>query len=326
MITSQNISLEKNQNVIAIIPAYNEAKNIAKIITESSKYVSMIIVVDDGSRDNTRGVASSLTTHVIYNRRNLGKGAALRKGLIESLKYDPDIIVTIDADGQHDPSEIPKLLQPIKDNEADIVIGSRYMINSISEAPALRRFGLSIINRMNRSLFKTTIRDSQSGFRAYNKAVLSFLIRYDSVGYGVEVEQLAAAQSYNFQMVEVPITVRYKGLENTSKKNYVLHGMNILSTIFRIAIERKPLLFFGVAGIIFVLAALVTSSYIMLYFNETRYFSLPLALITIGFALVGSLLMLISFVFYALKRIREREDIIARSILELFREERPRSI
>ena len=296
----------KNPIVIAIIPAYNESRNIGKIIGETSKYVTMIIVVDDGSDDDTAKLAMSKNTKVIRTRRNMGKGTALKRGLIECLKYNPDIIVTLDADGQHDPADIPKLLEPIKNEEADIVIGSRCDNKSLSEIPIVRGFGLSFINFINRSLMKSTVKDSQSGFRAYAKSILSMISNYNSTGYGVETEQLATAELYGFHIVEVPVTIRYRGLENTSKRNSILVGANIISTIFRIVVERRPLLFFGLAGIILFGASVITTSEMLILFNETRYFSIPLALITLGFALMGTLLVLISFLFHTLKRIRER--------------------
>jgi glycosyltransferase involved in cell wall biosynthesis len=295
---------KKNPVVVAIIPAYNESKNIGKIIAETNKYVSMVIVVDDGSQDNTANIARSMNAYVISHKRNIGKGAALKRGLNECTKSNPDIVITIDADGQHDPADIPKLLEPIENGEADIVIGSRYVKNSVREIPLVRGFGLSLINTMNKSLIKSAIKDSQSGFRAYTKSALTMISTYNSTGYGVETEQLATAELYGFSIIEVPITIRYQGLENRSKKNSILVGMNIVSTIFRIAVERRPLLFFGVAGIILLAIAVITTSEMLLLFNETRYFSIPLALITLGFALMGTLLLLISFILQTLKRIR----------------------
>jgi glycosyltransferase involved in cell wall biosynthesis len=295
---------KKNPIVVAIIPAYNESRSIGKIIAETNKYVSMVIVVDDGSQDDTADIATSMDAHVISHSRNIGKGAALKRGLNECSKYNPDIIVTLDADGQHDPTDIPKLLEPIENGEADIVIGSRYAKNSIREIPLVRGFGLSLINIVNKSLIKSAINDSQSGFRAYTKSAAAMISTYNSTGYGVETEQLATAELYGFSILEVPVTIRYQGLENRSKKNSILVGMNILSTIFRIAVERKPLLFFGVTGIILLAIAGITTSEMLLLFNETRYFSIPLALITLGFALMGTLVLLISFILHTLKRIR----------------------
>ena len=296
---------------MAIIPAYNESRNIRKTIEQTTKYVDSIIVVDDGSRDNTAEVASVLNVKVIRNRNNMGKGAALKKGLVECCKdNNVDIVITLDADGQHDPADIPHLLKPIEKGEADIVIGSRYKQNP-REIPKLRRIGLSVINYVNRFFMKTSIKDSQSGFRAYKKNVLSIISSYDSRGYGVETEQLATAESYGLRIVEVPINIKYSGLLNTSKRNSVLHGANILSTILKIAVERRPLLFFGLAGLVLVGIAIITALDMLLIFNTTRYFSIPLALITLGLVTIGSLLIIASLIFHVLNRIRDRYRVAA---------------
>jgi glycosyltransferase involved in cell wall biosynthesis len=306
IITSANNMNKENPVVIVIIPAYNESKYIGKVTAEAYKYATMVIVVDDGSNDNTAELAISMNARVIRNRLNMGKGIALKRGVVECLKFNPDIIVTLDADGQHNPADIPKLIEPIKKGKADIVIGSRYEEHSISEIPMIRGFGLSFINLINRSLMKSTIKDSQSGFRAYTKGALTMTSNYNSTGYGVETEQLATAELYGFQIVEVPVIIKYQGLENSSKKNSILVAMNIISTIFRIAVERRPLLFFGFAGIILIGAAVITTSQMLLLFNETRYFSIPLALITLGLSLMGTLVLLMSFIFHTLKRVREK--------------------
>jgi glycosyltransferase involved in cell wall biosynthesis len=299
---------EKNPVVMAIIPAYNESASIGKIVSETSKHVSSVIVVDDGSSDNTAEVAASMNARVVRNTYNNGKGAAIKRGLIECLKHNPDIVITLDGDGQHDPAEIPKLLEPIENEEADIVIGSRYGKTTYMslEIPRYRRIGLSFIDVMNRSLLNSRIKDTQSGFRVYTKDVISMLSNYSSTGFGVEIEQLAKAESYGLRIVEVPITIRYKGLNNTSKRNAFLHGTRILSTILDIAVEKRPLLFFGLSGVILMTASIITTVIVAQLYTKTTYFSIPLTLIALGFVLLGFMLILISLVLHELKRIPER--------------------
>ena len=308
---------QKHPFVIALIPAYNESSYIKTVITETRKYVSSIIVVDDGSLDKTSEIAASVNAIVVRNKRNMGKGFAIKRGLTECLKYNPDIVVTIDADGQHNPSEIPKLLDPIISGEADAVVGSRYHQESITDAPKLRRIGLYILNSINRVLVRTSVKDAQSGYKAYTKNALSTILKCDSIGYGVEVEQLAALESSGFRIIEVPVSIKYKGLVNTSKKGSVSEAFNIGSTIFRIAVEKKPLLFFGLSGFILVVISVIPALEMLNIFNETRYFSLPLAVVSLSIAFPGSILILMSFVFFALKRIRQREEIIATTLVDL---------
>jgi len=259
---TDNESNKKRQVIMAIIPAHNESETIAKVVAETSKYVSFVVVVDDGSSDNTAEVAASMNARVVRNRNNTGKGAALKRGFIECLKYNPDIVITLDADGQHDPGEIPKLLQPIENEEADIVIGSRYggTYVNFQTIPRYRRIGLSFIDFMNRNLANSRIKDTQSGFRIYTKSVLSIMSQYSSRGFGAETEQLATAELHGLRIVEVPVSIRYKGLNNTSKQNSILHGTHIISTILDIAVERRPLLFFGVSGLILMVAAIITTT------------------------------------------------------------------
>jgi glycosyltransferase involved in cell wall biosynthesis len=302
-------SANDNDHVVAIIPAYNESNNIIRIVQEVQKYVSLVVVVDDGSSDDTFEKASLTSAKVIRSIRNRGKGSALKRGFLECFKYSPRIIVTIDADGQHDPADIPKLLEPIQLNKADIVIGSRYHINSVREIPLKRGMGLSVINMLNKSLIKSQVNDSQSGFRAYSQYVFAFLTDYDSYGYGAETEQLALAEGKGANILEVPVTIRYRNLEKTSKQNSLSHGMHLVSTILRLAIENRPLQFFGLSGLILILLSILPMINLLLIFNDTRYFSIPLSLIVLGLSFNGVLLIVVAFILYALKRIRQRVSI-----------------
>jgi glycosyltransferase involved in cell wall biosynthesis len=291
-------------NIVVIIPAHNEAESVRDVIEKTLRYSAKIIVVDDGSSDATSTICRSLGVKVLRNARQMGKGIALKKGIVEAIKHNPDIVITLDGDGQHNPDDIPKIIEPIQQSEADIVIGSRYYGDSMKELPRRRKFGLKIINRLNVLLTRTHIRDSQSGFRAYGRDVLERVLSYTSTGYGVETEQLALADSYGFRIVEVPITIRYRGLQKTSNKNFLLHGSIIVITIIRILFEKRPLVFFGLSGFALLVAAAITGTHILTIFNETRYFSIPLGIITIGLVLCGGFLILIAFIFYVLARMR----------------------
>jgi glycosyltransferase involved in cell wall biosynthesis len=301
---------KRNAVIMAIIPAYNESQNIAEIVSETAKYVSSIIVVDDGSQDNTSELAASTNAKVIRNRLNAGKGAALKRGLIECLKYNPDIVVTLDADGQHNPADIPKLLEPIINEEADMVIGSRYGKSIVNlEVPRYRKFGLSFIDFMNKSLVRSPVKDTQSGFRVYAKDVLSMMAHYSSSGFGAETEQLATAELYGLRIVEIPVTVKYEGVGRTSKQHALLHGTHIISTIFNIAVEKRPLFFFGIPGVILMIASVLVALLVARYYALESYFSVPLTLIVLGCVLLGFMLILISLILYELKRIREHWNV-----------------
>ena len=308
--SDQAITNKRNAVIMAIIPAYDESKNIAEIVSETAKYVTSIIVVDDGSHDNTAELAASMNAKVVRNRHNAGKGAALKRGLVECLKYNPDIVVTLDGDGQHDPADIPKLLEPIENEEADMVIGSRYGKSIVNlEVPRYRRFGLSFIDFMNKSLVRSPIKDTQSGFRVYARDVLSMMAHYSSTGFGAETEQLATAELYGLRIVEIPVMVKYRGLDRTSKQNALTQGAHIISTIFHIAVERRPLFFFGIPGVILMIAAISVALIVARLYSQSTYFSVPLTLIALGFVLLGFMLILMSLVLYELKRIREHWNV-----------------
>ena len=296
----------KKSNVVAVIPAHNEASTIEEVITTTRKYAADIIVVDDGSSDETLKICRSSNVRIIRNSRRMGKGVALKRGIIDAMKLNPEIVVTLDGDGQHDPDDIPKLIHPIQESEADIVIGSRYKSDALDELPFRRKLGLMLVNRVNVLLTRTHVIDSQSGFRAYDGNIIEKIISYTSTGYGVETEQLALADSYGFVIAEVPIFMHYKGLKNTSKTNSFRHGSIIIFTILRILCEKRPLLFFGLTGVALLLIAIGTGTQMLILFNETRYFSIPLGLISLGLVLCGGFLILVSFIFYVLAKIRVR--------------------
>ena len=212
---------------ILIIPAFNEEKAIGDIIEKSFQYVDDILVVDDGSKDNTYDIVKNTDALIIGHETNLGKGVALR----DAFNYikDYDIVVTIDGDGQHDPSEIPKLIKPIKEVKADLVNGSRYLDGFDDDTPAYRRVGQRVLDIATNVTSGTSVTDSQSGFRAFKGDTIKYY-RFRDTGFGIESEMLADASENNLKIIEVPITVRYD-VENSSTKGPVTHGVGVLIKI-----------------------------------------------------------------------------------------------
>ncbi len=149
----------------AIIPAFNEEVAIGSVVLLSREHVDEVLVVDDGSTDRTASVAEMAGARVLRHHKNLGKGAALKTGFQAT---DADVIVTLDADGQHDPAEIPKLMEPIIRGEADIVNGSRYLHGTDENTPRYRRVGQKILDTATNISTGLEITDTQSGFRAFS--------------------------------------------------------------------------------------------------------------------------------------------------------------
>ncbi len=291
---------ESRAKVIACISAYNEEKTIARVIIETQKHVDKVIVCDDGSTDLTGKIAERLGVEVIKHERNMGKGVALKDLFRAAKRYNPSIVVTLDADGQHDPNDIPRLLEPIERGEADFVIGSRFVKGAKTDAPLYRRFGLEIINFFSR---KRGVRDTQSGFRALTIKALEEVWDAESEGFGVESEQITLAVKRGLRVKELPIVVSYKGLPKTSKKAPILHGGEIIATMLKMIVEERPLLYLGLPGITLIMIAITLGTYLLLLFNATRYFSLPIAILALGAGLTGITLMNAALTLYALNRI-----------------------
>ena len=212
---------------IAIIPALNEEAAIGQIVKKSLRHVDDVLVIDDGSSDNTSRIAEDSGARVIKHPVNLGKGVSLKDAFSEVSGYD--IVVTIDGDGQHNPDEIPKLIGPILEGKADLVNGSRYLDGFDEETPAYRRVGQRVLDIATNIAAGIHVTDSQSGFRAFNGNTIQYY-GFRDTGFGIESEMLADAAENNLKIVEVPITVRYD-VENSSTKGPVSHGVGVLIKI-----------------------------------------------------------------------------------------------
>lgn len=291
---------------VAIIPARNEEGSIAKVILRTRPYVDEVIVCDDGSTDMTSSIAEALDVRVVRHAETRGKGEALKTLFKEVMELNPEIVVALDGDGQHNPDEIPILLKPIETGESDVVVGSRYVDGGKMDAPLYRRFGLRVINSLYRRVAGGLVRDTQCGFRAYSRKAFEFLIHYDAKGYGIEGEQLVLAAKNGLRVMEVPICVKYNGLKSDSKKFPLLHGADLISTLFRLVVEERPLRYLGLSGLGLTFIGLMLGMYLLWMFNMTRYFSIIVALPALGMLIVGVLMVIAGITLHGLKRINEK--------------------
>lgn len=292
---------------MACIPSYNEASTIGGVVSEALEYVDEVVVCDDGSDDNTGEVAETCGAFVLSHGVNLGKGVALRSCFREALKHEPDVVVMLDSDGQHDPGDIPRVVEPVLSGEADVVIGSRYITGGKTNPPLYRRVGLWIIKTIYGWSGGADITDTQSGFRAFNKYALVEVLNSKESGYNVETEQLFRLTSNGYRITEVPITVNYD-VPKPSKKNPTDHGYGVFQYIFNFIIYEKPLQIIGTTGLIFSIAGILTTIFLLQIFNETRYFSIPWALISFGLLLIGLLLVMNSVLLYSIKGLKRYLD------------------
>lgn len=229
--------------IAAILPAYNEEVSIGSVVLSTRQYVDRVVVVDDGSHDRTSELAELAGAEVIRHPRNLGKGAALRTGF-EAMN-GADILVTIDADGQHNPMEIPKLVAPILAGNADIVIGSRYANGRKTSTPAYRRAGQIVLDKVTNMDCGLAITDTQSGFRAFAAHTVD-AFRFRENGLAIESEMLADAAKTCFRIREVEVGVRYD--VNCSKKHPLSQGLEVITRVLRDLEMKRPLFWFSVPG------------------------------------------------------------------------------
>lgn len=211
------------KNFYVIIPAYNEAKNIGRVIKNVRRYSKNVIVVDDGSTDRTYQIARKNKAVAIKHIVNLGKGAALRTGCEYAIKNKAEDVIVIDADGQHNPKEIPIFLMDLRKN--DIVFSYRKRYGKI---PFVLRVGNYFINLTIRILYGIKLRDTQCGFRAFKTEVYRKL-RWSSWGYSVESEMIANAGKHKLKYSEIPIETIYS---DKYKGTGVLEGIQIVIRLF----------------------------------------------------------------------------------------------
>ena len=278
------------------IPAFNEEKNIAAILVKLKKISQNIIVCDDGSNDQTATIAEGLGAIVIRHEKNLGYGAAIKTIFLKAQEINADVLITFDADGQHRIEDIEKVLEPIKKNLADVVIGSRFLNNS-QNIPKYRKVGIKAITELTNIVGGIKITDSQSGFRAYNKKILENIKPTES-GMGISTEILIKTQKAGFKIIEVPIIILYEG--DTSTHNPISHGSSVIfSTLKYVAIER-PLTFYGIPGFIFLCIGLFFGAWAIQIFSEQRELITNITLIGGGGIILGTILMITATILHSI--------------------------
>jgi len=278
------------------IPAFNEEKNIAAILVKLKKISQEIIVCDDGSNDLTAKIAEGLGAIVIRHERNLGYGTAIRTIFLKAQEMKADVLITFDADGQHRIEDIEKVLEPIKSNMADVVIGSRFLNNN-QDIPKYRKVGIKAITELTNIAGGTKITDSQSGFRAYNKKILENIKPTES-GMGISTEILIKTQKAGFRILEVPITISYEG--KTSTHNPVSHGSSVIfSTLKYVAIER-PLTFYGIPGVIFLFIGLYFGIWAVQIFSEQGQLITNIALVGMAGVILGTVMIITGTILYSI--------------------------
>jgi len=289
--------------VVAAIPAFNVEKTIARLVLETQKFVDVVLVCDDGSTDLTAEIAERLGADVIRHEKNLGYGAAIKTLFTMARELNADVLVTLDGDGQHDPREIPRLIEPVLENKADIVLGSRFLgdTEKDNEVPRYRGWGIKLISKLTGAASNHKFNDAQCGFRVYGHKALSGLSLVEN-GMGASVEVLMKSQTNGLTVVEVPAEVKYKELERSSTQNALGHGASVLMSILRLVVDEKPLMLLGLPGIIFLFAGTAFGIWMLKLFVEEQQIMTNIALASMAFILLGMFTVFTAITLYAISR------------------------
>jgi len=224
----------KGTPLMVVIPAYNEAENIAHVLRNMPERINGkevgVLVIDDGSEDETAELARSSGAWVVCGKVHRGQGASLRIGWDIAAHVGAEIVVTMDADGQHDPQEIPDLIQPILEGDCDFVIGSRILGSSDAATP-IRHTGIIILNRLINFLVGTKITDCSSGFRAFRVGrVKDLLLREDQFMAG---EIIVESARHGLCLTEVPITIKPRASGTSKKGKDWKYGLQFVKGIIK---------------------------------------------------------------------------------------------
>ena len=284
------------RKVVAVIPAYNEERFIGSVVLKARKYVGDVLVVDDGSTDATVEVAEAAGAIVVRHERNQGKGVALNTGFHKAQGLEPEAVITLDGDGQHLAEQIPLVLTPILRGEADIVVGSRYLERK-SCVPLHRIWGHRVFTFLTNQAAGVPVTDSQSGFRAFSRQAME-AIRFSSRSFSVESEMQFIAHGCHLKMVEVPITICY---EDKPKRSVIAHGLIVLSGILRLVGQYRPLLFFGVPGMLTLLAGLAWGARVVEIYRRLQTLAVGYALVSVLLSILGSLSLFTGIILHSVR-------------------------
>jgi glycosyltransferase involved in cell wall biosynthesis len=272
---------QKQLKVLAGMPAYNESKYIGSLILNTKQYVNEVVIIDDGSTDDTSKIASLAGATVIRHPQNQGYGAAILSIFDEARKRDPDVLIILDADSQHNPQEIPNIIQPIL-NGFDVVIGTRE--KQAEKIPFYRRVGQKVISSSVNILSDEHLSDSECGFRAFSRKAIAAL-DLKEIGMAISAETVAEASRKNLKITQVPVSVTYG--KDSSTLNPVAHGLSVFTRILVMISEQKPLFFFGLAGIILMLGGLGAGFFTLRLYSQSGVISIAWALIAIFLVILG---------------------------------------
>ncbi len=281
--------------VVVGIPALNEERSIARVVVRAGQHADEVVVVDDGSNDDTAVIAERLGAVVLKHDRNLGKGAAIRDCFEYARRSAADVLVTMDADGQHDASEIPNLVNALLDSRVDVAVGSR--LTKPNEMPHYRWLGGRALDHATGIKVEGKIADSQSGFRAYSRRAIETLTPGE-FGMSVDSELIKKAEDAGMRITLVPISVSYPG--KTSANNPVFHWFDVFFGIVKYTSIRHPLLFYGGFSLIALLVSFIFGVMTLDYYERWGRVITNLALVSVAAGIIGFLALFTGIILFTL--------------------------
>jgi len=289
---------DPTRRILVLIPAYNEERFIASVVLKALRQASEVIVIDDGSSDETAYLAEAAGAYVIRHQQNKGKGAALQTGIHAIRCRELDVVVVLDADCQHCPEELDKVVAPVLMGKSDIVIGSRYLGND-NQVPWSRIWGHRLFNLIIRVTSGVNATDSQSGFRAFSPIALQAL-SFQSKSFSVESEMQFIASENKLRLTEVPITIQYN---DKPKRPVVTHGFYVLNGVFQLISQMRPLLFFGLPSLLFFLIGLGLGVAVVSIYQHIQQVEVGYAMLSILLTVEGMLGMAIGIVLHFIRKL-----------------------
>jgi glycosyltransferase involved in cell wall biosynthesis len=283
---------------VALIPAYNEEKTIARVAGDARAFVDEVVVVDDGSTDRTRQLAKQAGATVVVHPYNMGLGAAFSTGVNKALEIGADVVVTIDADGQFSTNEIPRILAPIIDGRADFVTGSRFLKESTRpDTPLTNEIGNKLFTKLTNWMTGQKFTDTQCGFRAYSRETLLRLTIFGRFTYTQEV--FLDLVNKNMRVVEIPVNVAPRN-DGKSRvvKNPVHYGLRALKIMVLAERDHHPLRFFSLISQIFIIPAVSMFALVLGNWILTSHAAPFTSLLSIGgtLLLVGVIFIILALV------------------------------
>lgn len=275
---------------------------------KAQKHADKVVVCDDGSSDLTGEIAERLGAEVIRHERNLGYGAAIRTLFKRARELGADVLVTLDADGQHDPNEIPNVVQPVVKGVSDITVGSRFVDKRLASImPWYRRAGIKFISKLVNNKTGQGLADAQSGFRAYRGRCLEKLAVAEN-GMGASVEILMSARKQGLRIHEVSAKCDYGGDVRKHVHNPVRHGVNVLMSIVKLVVEDRPLLFLGIPGMLCLTTGAFFGVWMLQIYGARQQIETNIALASIAFVLIGFFALSTAITLYAISRLARKTN------------------